>query len=189
MAALIRNSHEIKAGDAALVHAGRRRRRAAAVSAPPRAVGAAKIIATASTTEKLELARKNGATLTSAGRFWVPFVNLTHGIDYSAEDWVHRVAEITGGEGVGKATLDGDPGAGQEGQSRVVRQRQRRRPAVQHRTADAQELEAPEAVAVHSPPHEGGVRRGGERVDTAGPVEGGCQDPQDLRAGGGTADA
>jgi NADPH2:quinone reductase len=63
-------------------------------------VGAGTIVATASTAEKLELAAKNGAT---------------HGINYSKEDWVARVKEITNGEGViavfdgvGAATFEGD---------------------------------------------------------------------------------
>jgi NADPH2:quinone reductase len=97
--ALIRESHEVKPGDSVLVHAA-----AGGVGLwlcqVLRAAGAAKIIATASTEEKLELARKNGAT---------------HGINYSKEDWVKRVKEITEDngviavfDGVGKSTFDGD---------------------------------------------------------------------------------
>ncbi|KAI5847451.1 hypothetical protein BZA05DRAFT_446942 [Tricharina praecox] len=96
---LIRDAHEVKRGDAVLVHAA-----AGGVGLLLcqllRAVGAGTIIATASTKEKLQLAEKNGAT---------------HGIDYSKEDWVARVKEITGGQGViavfdgvGKSTFDGD---------------------------------------------------------------------------------
>jgi NADPH2:quinone reductase len=66
-----------------------------------RATGAGKIIATASTAEKLELAKKYGAT---------------HTINYSEEDWVAKVKEFTVEEkgvvavfdGVGKSTFDGD---------------------------------------------------------------------------------
>ena len=67
------------------------------------AVGAGKIIATASTDEKLALAAANGATHT---------VNYSRG----SADWVARVSEITADEGgvaavfdgVGRDTFDGD---------------------------------------------------------------------------------
>jgi len=89
----------LKSGCAALVHAA-----AGGVGLwlcqVLHAAGAAKIIATASTEEKLELAKKNGAT---------------HGINYSKENWVKRVEEITEDkgviavfDGVGKSTFDGD---------------------------------------------------------------------------------
>lgn len=64
-----------------------------------RAVGA-KVIGTASTVEKIELAKKNGGE---------------HMINYSHEDVVAKVKELTGGEGVaavfdgvGKSTFDMD---------------------------------------------------------------------------------
>lgn len=65
-----------------------------------RIFGVETIIATASTTEKIELAIKNGAT---------------HGINYSSEDWVSHVKGITNGkgvnavfDGVGKDTFEGN---------------------------------------------------------------------------------
>ncbi|KAI5795576.1 hypothetical protein EDC01DRAFT_614622 [Geopyxis carbonaria] len=97
---MIRESYHVRAGDAVLVHAA-----AGGVGLwlcqLLRAVGAGTIIATASTAEKLELAKKNGAT---------------HGVSYAdGADWVAAVKEITGGagvaavfDGVGKATFDGD---------------------------------------------------------------------------------
>ncbi|KAA8904993.1 hypothetical protein FN846DRAFT_951562 [Sphaerosporella brunnea] len=96
---LIRESYEVKKGDAILVHAA-----AGGVGLwllqLLRMAGAGTIIATASTAEKLELAAKNGAT---------------HGINYTTEDWVARVKEITGGagviavfDGVGASTFEGD---------------------------------------------------------------------------------
>jgi len=96
---LIRDAHEVKKGDAVLVHAA-----AGGVGLwlcqLLKVVGAGMIIATASSKEKLELAERNGAT---------------HLIDYSKEDWVKRVEGITGGkgviavfDGVGKSTFHGD---------------------------------------------------------------------------------
>lgn len=96
---LIRESYAVQKGDAVLVHAA-----AGGVGLLLlqllRALGAGVIIATASTAEKLALAVENGAT---------------HTINYSSEDWVVRVSEITGGvgvaavfDGVGKDTFEGD---------------------------------------------------------------------------------
>lgn len=100
---MIKESYPVKKGDVVLVHAA-----AGGVGLwllqLLRHIGAAKIIATASTEEKLAAAKQHGAT---------------HVINYSAtdgEDWVSRVKEITkedGGvmavfDGVGKATFDGD---------------------------------------------------------------------------------
>ncbi|KAI5799535.1 hypothetical protein FPQ18DRAFT_301896 [Pyronema domesticum] len=99
---MIRESHLVKAGDSILVHAA-----AGGVGLwlcqLLRIVGAGKIIATASTEEKLELAKANGAT---------------HGINYTKEDWVAKVKEITGDQdepgviavfdGVGASTFEGD---------------------------------------------------------------------------------
>lgn len=93
---LIRESHHVKSGDSVLVHAA-----AGGVGLwlcqLLRAVGAGQIIATASTQEKLELAKENGAT---------------HLINYVEEDWVQKVKELGGViavfDGVGKSTFEGD---------------------------------------------------------------------------------
>ncbi|KAI9827182.1 MAG: NADPH:quinone reductase [Thelocarpon impressellum] len=95
---LVRESHPVKAGDWVLVHAA-----AGGVGLwlvqILRAIGA-RTIGTASTNEKIELARENGAQ-------WM--------INYSHEDVVERVKAITAGEGViavfdgvGKDTFEGD---------------------------------------------------------------------------------
>ncbi|KAI9763146.1 MAG: NADPH:quinone reductase [Candelina submexicana] len=93
---LVREAHPVQKGEWILVHAA-----AGGVGLwlcqILRAIGA-RTIGTASTVEKRELARKNGAEIL---------------IDYSKEDVVQRVEEITGGEGVaavfdgvGKSTFD-----------------------------------------------------------------------------------
>ncbi|KAF2083377.1 NAD(P)-binding protein [Saccharata proteae CBS 121410] len=93
---LIRESHKVEKGDWVLVHAA-----AGGVGLwlcqLLRAVGA-RTIGTASTEEKMALARKNGAEVL---------------INYSKEDVVAKVKEVTGGngvvavfDGVGKATFD-----------------------------------------------------------------------------------
>lgn len=93
---LIREAHPVKKGDWVLVHAA-----AGGVGLwlcqLLRAVGA-RTIGTASSAEKIELARKNGAEVL---------------INYSNEDVVAKVKEVTGGagvvaafDGVGKATFD-----------------------------------------------------------------------------------
>ncbi|KAI9705478.1 MAG: NADPH:quinone reductase [Candelina mexicana] len=93
---LVREAHPVQKGEWILVHAA-----AGGVGLwlcqILRAIGA-RTIGTASTAEKRELARKNGAEIL---------------IDYSKEDVVQRVKEITGGEGVaavfdgvGKSTFD-----------------------------------------------------------------------------------
>lgn len=95
---LIREAYAVQKGDWVLVHAA-----AGGVGLwlcqLLRAVGA-KVIGTASTEEKVELAKKNG------GEFM---------INYSHEDVVARVKELTGGvgvaavfDGVGKSTFDID---------------------------------------------------------------------------------
>lgn len=95
---LIREAYHVQRDDWILVHAA-----AGGVGLwlcqLLRVVGA-KVIATASSAEKLELAKENGATV---------------GINNKEEDIVKRVLEITGGEGVhaaydsvGKDTFDGD---------------------------------------------------------------------------------
>ncbi|KAI9769572.1 MAG: NADPH:quinone reductase [Geoglossum umbratile] len=95
---LIRESYPVQPGDWILVHAA-----AGGVGLwlcqHLRAIGA-KTIGTASTTSKMELARANGAD---------------YMINYTNEDVVAKVNEITGGEGVkvvydgvGKATFDSD---------------------------------------------------------------------------------
>jgi NADPH2:quinone reductase len=95
---LIREAYHVQAGDYILVHAA-----AGGVGLwlcqLLRIVGA-RTIATASTAEKLALAKENGAEFL---------------INYSVEDWVARVKEITNGagaiaifDGVGKTTFDGD---------------------------------------------------------------------------------
>lgn len=60
----------------------------------------ARVIATASSAEKLDLAKKNGAEFL---------------INYSTQDWVKEVLDLTDGQGVdvvldgvGKSTFDGD---------------------------------------------------------------------------------
>lgn len=62
-----------------------------------KAVGASRIIATASTDEKLALARENGAT---------------HTINYKTQDWVEEVKKLGGViatfDGVGASTFEGD---------------------------------------------------------------------------------
>ncbi|KAK5168489.1 hypothetical protein LTR04_006657 [Oleoguttula sp. CCFEE 6159] len=93
---LIREAHHVQKGDWVLVHAA-----AGGVGLwlcqLLRAVGA-KTIGTASTAEKIELAKKNGAD---------------HMIDYSKDDVVSKVKELTDGkgvvavfDGVGKTTFD-----------------------------------------------------------------------------------
>ncbi|KAI9724001.1 MAG: hypothetical protein M1812_000719 [Candelaria pacifica] len=86
---LVREAYEVKKGEWILVHAA-----AGGVGLwlcqILRAIGA-RIIGTASTLEKRELARENGAQVL---------------VDYSKEDVVKRVREITGGEGVA-AVFDG----------------------------------------------------------------------------------
>ncbi|KAL0262631.1 NADPH:quinone reductase [Diplodia seriata] len=93
---LIREAHAVQKGDWVLVHAA-----AGGVGLwlcqLLRAVGA-RTIATASSEAKRELARKNGAEVV---------------VDYTAEDVVARVKEVTGGngvvaafDGVGKSTFD-----------------------------------------------------------------------------------
>jgi NADPH2:quinone reductase len=95
---LIREAYHVKAGEWVLVHAA-----AGGVGLwlvqLLRAVGA-KVIGTASTPEKIELAKKNGAEFT---------------INYSHESVVEKVKEFTGGvgvaavfDGVGKATFEDD---------------------------------------------------------------------------------
>ncbi|KAH8154887.1 uncharacterized protein LAJ45_01419 [Morchella importuna] len=95
---LVRESYEVKKGDYILVHAA-----AGGVGLwlcqILRIIGA-HTIATASTTEKLELAKENGAE---------------HLINYSSEDWVAQTLKITEGkgvaavfDGVGKSTFEGD---------------------------------------------------------------------------------
>ena len=93
---LIRESYHVQKGDYILVHAA-----AGGVGLwlcqLLKAVGA-KTIGTASTKEKVDLAKKNGAD---------------YMIDYSHEDVLEKVKEITGGQGVaavfdgvGKSTFD-----------------------------------------------------------------------------------
>ncbi|EKG16695.1 Alcohol dehydrogenase superfamily zinc-containing [Macrophomina phaseolina MS6] len=93
---LIREAHPVKKGDWVLVHAA-----AGGVGLwlcqLLKAVGA-RTIGTASTEEKIELAKKNGAEVL---------------INYSKDDVVEKVKEVTGGQGVaavfdgvGKATFD-----------------------------------------------------------------------------------
>ncbi|KAK7723096.1 NADPH:quinone reductase [Botryosphaeria dothidea] len=93
---LIREAHPVKKGDWVLVHAA-----AGGVGLwlcqLLKAVGA-RTIGTASTTEKIELAKKNGAEVL---------------INYTKDDVVEKVKEVTGGQGVaavfdgvGKATFD-----------------------------------------------------------------------------------
>lgn len=93
---LIREAHPVKKGDWVLVHAA-----AGGVGLwlcqLLRAIGA-RTIGTASSAEKIDLARKNGAEVL---------------INYSNEDVVAKVKEVTGGagvvaafDGVGKATFD-----------------------------------------------------------------------------------
>ncbi|KAI9679342.1 MAG: NADPH:quinone reductase [Caeruleum heppii] len=95
---LVRESYAVQQGDWILVHAA-----AGGVGLwlcqILRAIGA-RTIGTASTEEKMTLAEKNGAG-------WM--------VDYSKEDFVGKVKEITGGEGVkavfdgvGKSTFEGD---------------------------------------------------------------------------------
>lgn len=95
---LIRESYFVRKGDWILVHAA-----AGGVGLwlcqLLKAVGA-KVIGTASTEEKIKLAKENGAEFM---------------INYSHENWVERVKEITSGEGVaavfdgvGASTFDGD---------------------------------------------------------------------------------
>ncbi|KAM3069496.1 NADPH:quinone reductase [Clarireedia jacksonii] len=85
---LIREAYHVQKGDWILVHAA-----AGGVGLwlcqLLRVVGA-KVIATASTAEKLELAKTNGADV---------------GVNYKEEDVTKRVLEITGGEGV-RAVFD-----------------------------------------------------------------------------------
>lgn len=86
---MIRESYHVKAGEYILVHAA-----AGGVGLwlcnLLKAVGA-KVIATASTSEKLQLAKENGAEFL---------------INYSKENFVEKVKEITNGEGA-KAIFDG----------------------------------------------------------------------------------
>lgn len=93
---LIRETHHVKPGDSVLVHAA-----AGGVGLwlcqLLRAVGAGKIIATASTDEKLSLAKENGAT---------------HTINYKTQNWVEEVKKLGGViatfDGVGASTFEGD---------------------------------------------------------------------------------
>ncbi|KAL0634368.1 NADPH:quinone reductase [Maublancomyces gigas] len=95
---MVRESYPVQKGDFILVHAA-----AGGVGLWlcqfVRAIGAY-AIATASTDKKLQLAKENGAEFT---------------INYSTEDWVSRVLEITGKkgvaavfDGVGASTFEGD---------------------------------------------------------------------------------
>jgi NADPH2:quinone reductase len=95
---LIREAYGVQAGDWTVVHAA-----AGGVGLLLcqllRAVGA-RVVGTASSAAKIALALENGAEVV---------------VDYSAEDWVARVKEITAGEGVaavfdgvGAATFEGD---------------------------------------------------------------------------------
>jgi NADPH:quinone reductase len=95
---LIREAYEVQKGDWTLVHAA-----AGGVGLLLcqllRAVGA-RVVGTASTASKIQLAKEHGAEFM---------------INYSFGDWVARVKEITGGQGVaavfdgvGAATFEGD---------------------------------------------------------------------------------
>jgi NADPH:quinone reductase len=94
---LMRSTYPLRAGETALVHAA-----AGGMGLLLTQLGkiiGATIIGTASTEEKLKLARKAGAD---------------HVINYSEQDWVAEVKRITGGkgvdvvyDGVGKTTFDG----------------------------------------------------------------------------------
>ena len=99
---MIRESHPVKAGETVLVHAA-----AGGVGLwlcqLLRAVGA-KVIATASTSEKLALAKENGASEL---------------VNYKEGDWVAEVKRITGGKGVA-AVFDGVGAATFEGSFEAV---------------------------------------------------------------------
>ncbi|KAF9631144.1 putative quinone oxidoreductase protein [Lasiodiplodia theobromae] len=95
---LIREAHRVAAGDVVLVHAAAGGVGLWLVQLLAKAIGA-RVVATASTEEKLEVVR-------AAGAEW-----LVRG--YAAEDVVGKVREVTGGkgvvavfDGVGRATFD-----------------------------------------------------------------------------------